>query len=252
MPIEGTVLQMKSMNIDAVVNFPFPTAPDRIGLRKAESLLTHLGALEAMTATTMVRGVEKIGTAGGRITTIGTSMAAFPVTPRYAKMLVIGSQHGCLPYVIAMVAALSVGDPFLREESLNLRAGEGEEDEKEMEELMQDVPEFQHIRSGDMREKEERRAKRRAFYQAQQVILPVLISRDMFHLKLNYGIFRSATLLLGAEQATCSSSLPYWAHITIAMVIRNSLQRISFDLKYVLSQNQGKTSGCMLMRWTRL
>lgn len=171
MPIEGTVLQMKSMNIDAVVNFPFPTAPDRIGLRKAEALLTHLGALEAMTATTMVRGVEKIGTVGGRITTIGTSMAAFPVTPRYAKMLVIGSQHGCLPYVIAMVAALSVGDPFLREEALNLTAGE--EEDQNMDELTEDVPEMKHIRSADVREKEERRAKRRAFYQAQQVGLTV-------------------------------------------------------------------------------
>ena len=45
MPIDGVVLQMKSMHIDAVVNFPFPTPPDRQSLRKAETVLSRLGAL---------------------------------------------------------------------------------------------------------------------------------------------------------------------------------------------------------------
>lgn len=35
---EGVVLQMKSMNIDTIVNFPFPTAPDRPSLKKAEKV----------------------------------------------------------------------------------------------------------------------------------------------------------------------------------------------------------------------
>lgn len=30
-PIEGTVLQMKAMGIDKVINFPFPTSPSRCG-----------------------------------------------------------------------------------------------------------------------------------------------------------------------------------------------------------------------------
>ncbi|KAG8891662.1 putative ATP-dependent RNA helicase DHR1, partial [Tulasnella sp. 408] len=46
MPIEGVVLQMKAMHIDAVVNFPFPTPPDRQALQKAEQVLIHLSALE--------------------------------------------------------------------------------------------------------------------------------------------------------------------------------------------------------------
>lgn len=165
MPIEGIVLQMKSMNIDAVVNFPFPTPPDRISLKKAESLLTHLGALEATTATTMVKGIEKTGTVGGKITALGRSMSNYPVTPRFAKMLVIGHQHGCMPYVIAVVAALSVGDPFLREESLGFQPGE---DEGEQQDLESEIPEISHIKSGDIREREERKAKRRAFFKAQQ------------------------------------------------------------------------------------
>lgn len=38
MPIEGVVLSMKSMNIDNVVNFPFPTPPPRENLQKAEKV----------------------------------------------------------------------------------------------------------------------------------------------------------------------------------------------------------------------
>lgn len=165
MPIEGVVLQMKSMNIDTVINFPFPTPPDRTGLKVAEKLLTHLGALEQSTATQLVNGVEKRGAIGGKITDLGKIMASFPVTPRFAKMLVIGQQHGCLPYVIAIVAALSVGDPFLREEGMEGGKDEDEEDE------IEDVPEMAHINSADIREKEQRKAKRRAFFQSQAVSL---------------------------------------------------------------------------------
>ena len=42
------------------------------------------------------------------ITTLGRTMVQFPVAPRFAKMLSLGRQHGCLPYIIAIVATLSV------------------------------------------------------------------------------------------------------------------------------------------------
>jgi ATP-dependent RNA helicase DHX37/DHR1 len=34
----GVILQMKAMNIDTIVNFPFPTPPDRENLYKAEKV----------------------------------------------------------------------------------------------------------------------------------------------------------------------------------------------------------------------
>lgn len=40
-------------------------------------------------------------------------MACFPVSPRYAKMLSLGHQQGLLPYVVAVVAALSVQEVFV-------------------------------------------------------------------------------------------------------------------------------------------
>ncbi|KXG50358.1 uncharacterized protein PGRI_068490 [Penicillium griseofulvum] len=102
-PIEGVVLQMKSMGLHNVINFPFPTPPSRQGLAKAEKLLKNLGAL----------------TAEGQITPIGRRLATYPLSPRFSKMLHIGHQHGCMPYVIALVAALAVGDLFVPENQLD-------------------------------------------------------------------------------------------------------------------------------------
>lgn len=46
------------------------------------------------------------------ITPLGRAMASFPVAPRYAKMLALGRQQECLPYVIAVVAAMTVRELF--------------------------------------------------------------------------------------------------------------------------------------------
>jgi ATP-dependent RNA helicase DHX37/DHR1 len=160
MPIEGVVLNMKAMNIDAVTNFPFPTPPDRQALRRAEALLQHLGALDKPVATRMVAGVQRTGVAGGCITDLGKAMAAFPVTPRFAKMLVVGAQHDCLAYIVAIVAGLSVGDPFVHDNALEADE-EGSDAEREAE--------LAHIRSDELREKERRKDIRSKFYKRQGV-----------------------------------------------------------------------------------
>lgn len=55
-------------------------------------------------------------------------MNFFPLSPRFAKILMIGQQHGCLPYIIAIVSALSVGDVFVPEQQLGFSAEEDEDD----------------------------------------------------------------------------------------------------------------------------
>ncbi|KAM0787963.1 hypothetical protein ACM66B_006167 [Microbotryomycetes sp. NB124-2] len=155
MPIEGVVLQMKSMNIDAVSNFPFPTPPDRDSLRKAEKTLVNLGALEPTDSPSKI---------GGKITELGRSMALFPLSPRYSKMIVAGQQHGCLPYVIAVVCALSVGDPFIHEGNL------GDEDDNIPDlssEKTLNAGEIANIRDPELRRKEEMKVARRAYFKIQ-------------------------------------------------------------------------------------
>ncbi|KAI5282757.1 putative ATP-dependent RNA helicase DHR1, partial [Ascosphaera aggregata] len=105
-PVEGVVLQMKSMGLHQIINFPFPTPPSKASLLKAQTLLKNLGAIDA----------------DEKITETGRHLSLYPVTPRFGKMLQIGHQHGCFPYVVAMVAALSVGDLFIPENQLDLGA----------------------------------------------------------------------------------------------------------------------------------
>ncbi|KAJ3854045.1 P-loop containing nucleoside triphosphate hydrolase protein [Lentinula lateritia] len=143
MPIEGVVLQMKGMHIDAVVNFPFPTPPDRNNLQKAEKVLHCLGALSKE----------------GQITELGKTMSLFPLSPRFSRMLVSGQQHQCLPFVIAIVSALSVGDPFLHEEAL-LASADSEDDDDEAEEL-------KYLTSAAVRTKEALRLRRKQFFASQ-------------------------------------------------------------------------------------
>ncbi|KAI9697999.1 MAG: putative ATP-dependent RNA helicase DHR1 [Candelina mexicana] len=103
-PIEGVVLQLKGMNLQNVVNFPFPTPPDQQRLVKAEKLLSFLGALSL----------------DGEITKAGAAMSIYPLSPRFSRMLLIGHQHDCMPYTIALVAALAVSDLFIPENQLDL------------------------------------------------------------------------------------------------------------------------------------
>lgn len=154
MPIEGVVLQMKSMHIDTVTNFPFPTPPDRSSLRKAEKLLTYLSALSF--ADVAPQGLT--ASVDGAITELGRAMALFPLSPRFSRMLVSGRQYGCLPYVIAIVAASSVGDPFLHEEALQPDQAYEEENEK-----------LSLIEDEVQRAKEVERLRRKAFFKSQEV-----------------------------------------------------------------------------------
>ncbi|KAI8391758.1 P-loop containing nucleoside triphosphate hydrolase protein [Radiomyces spectabilis] len=150
MPIEGVVLNMKSMNIDNVVNFPFPTPPPKENLFKAEKLLGYLGAIDKNTK---------------RITDFGQTMSLFPITPRFAKMLIIGQQHGCLPYVIAIVSALSVGDPFIQDYHLDeQRPGESDNEDDDDQDISR--RELQNIKNESVADKEKRKLVRRKYYQS--------------------------------------------------------------------------------------
>ncbi|XP_075689607.1 putative ATP-dependent RNA helicase DHX37 isoform X2 [Rhinoderma darwinii] len=110
-PVEDLVLQMKDLNIEKVVNFPFPTPPSSDALKAAEELLIALGALQDPPKTDRLRALQT-AKLSSPITPLGRTMASFPVAPRYAKMLALGKQHDCLPYVITIVAAMTVRELF--------------------------------------------------------------------------------------------------------------------------------------------
>ncbi|MCJ1312021.1 putative ATP-dependent RNA helicase DHR1 [Agyrium rufum] len=100
-PVEGVVLQLKSMDLQNIVNFPFPTPPDRQGLINAERLLKHVGGLDR----------------NGKITALGKDLSMYPLSPRLAKILLLGHQQDCMPFAIALVAALVVPEILIPQEA---------------------------------------------------------------------------------------------------------------------------------------
>jgi len=102
-PLEGVVLQLKGMGAP-VVNFPFPTPPDRYNMQKAENLLSYLGAISA----------------DGKVTKLGHELSLYPLNPRFARMLVMGVAQNLTAETIALVAALSVPELIIPENKLGL------------------------------------------------------------------------------------------------------------------------------------
>ncbi|XP_008947426.1 PREDICTED: probable ATP-dependent RNA helicase DHX37 [Merops nubicus] len=110
-PVEDLILQMKALNIEKVVNFPFPTPPPAEALAAAEEVLVALGALKEPPKTGRLKQ-QLAAKLSCPISPLGRIMATFPVAPRYAKMLALSRQHDCLPYTITIVAAMTVRELF--------------------------------------------------------------------------------------------------------------------------------------------
>ena len=106
-PLDDLVLQLKSMYIEKIRNFPFPTLPDLQNIEATEKRLVMLGALEKR-----IVDVEK-KSESILITSLGKIISSFPVSPRYGKMLAIAIQQDLLDYAIAIVSLLTIQEIFI-------------------------------------------------------------------------------------------------------------------------------------------
>lgn len=193
MPIEGVVLQMKSMNIDNIAGFPFPTAPDRESLQKAERLLSYLGALKDT----------------GDLTDLGRMMGLFPLSPRFSKILIVGQQHGCMPYVIAVVAALSVGEIFIPEHQIGINAADDESDDE--------APTV-----AEKAEEDKRSAKRKAYYAAQRLFSQLDPGSDALRLLSVVCAYEYEK----DQQAFCSRNFVRWKAMEETRKLRQQITNI--------------------------
>jgi ATP-dependent helicase HrpB len=90
------VLALKASGFDDLRAFRWFEPPEERGLRDAETLLQDLGALDHP----------------GAITPLGRQMLAFPLHPRYSRMLLAARDHGCV-HQAALIAALTQGRDLL-------------------------------------------------------------------------------------------------------------------------------------------
>ncbi len=90
------VLTLKAAGIENLRKFRWLEPPEEASLAHAEELITDLGGLDKH----------------GSITSIGRKMLAFPIHPRYARMLLAAQEYGCV-YQAALAAALTQGRDLL-------------------------------------------------------------------------------------------------------------------------------------------
>jgi len=104
------VLLLHSLGIRHAAGFDWLDRPDPAAVERAERLLTTLGALEPSAAggeTSSAADVQRPD-----LTPTGRQMLRLPMHPRYARMLVEASRHGCVP-AAALCAALTSGRDLL-------------------------------------------------------------------------------------------------------------------------------------------
>lgn len=97
--LASVLLQMASLDLGAIKDFPFLDPPDSRAVTDGLNLLYELGAL----------GTHQSG--GQRLTAIGRSMATLPTDPRLGRMLLAADRLGCLADVLVIVSAMSIQDP---------------------------------------------------------------------------------------------------------------------------------------------
>jgi len=94
--LSEVILTLKASGVNDVRTFRWLETPAVRAVERAEMLLTDLGAIDDT----------------GAITALGRRMLAFPVHPRYARMLLAAHDYGCVRPV-ALIAALTQGRDLL-------------------------------------------------------------------------------------------------------------------------------------------
>ena len=117
--LAAVILQMIAIGVvrepGDISRFPFVQPPASRSINDGVNLLRELGALaERPRAPRKGRGKS------ATLTAIGRAMAAFPVDPRLARMIIEGSRRNCAKEMMVLAAALTIQDP--RERPADVRA----------------------------------------------------------------------------------------------------------------------------------
>ena len=100
--LASVILQMTALGLGDIEAFPFVEAPDKRNIQDGVRLLDELGAI-----TEKAKGERKTKA----LTPLGRQLAALPIDPRLARMVIAAPQLGCLKDVMIIASALSIQDP---------------------------------------------------------------------------------------------------------------------------------------------
>lgn len=93
--LAAVILQMLSLKLGDVTEFPFVDAPDNRFIKDGYNLLKELGAVSS----------------DNQINQVGRALSRLPVDPRIARMLFEASKRQALSETLIIAAALSIQDP---------------------------------------------------------------------------------------------------------------------------------------------
>jgi ATP-dependent helicase HrpA len=93
--LAAVVLQMLTLGLGDVEQFPFLNPPDPRMVRDGYKLLEELGAVQS----------------SGKLTNVGRSISRLPVDPRLGRMVLEAKKLDCLAEILVVCSALAVQDP---------------------------------------------------------------------------------------------------------------------------------------------
>ncbi len=115
--LASVILQMTSLGLGEIARFPFVDPPDGRQITDGVRLLEELQAFAPeeeqarQDADDSRQGGRGRRRPGPRLTAYGRTIAALPVDPRHARMVIEADRRGVLREVLVVVAALSIQDP---------------------------------------------------------------------------------------------------------------------------------------------
>ena len=100
------ILQMLSLDLGDISQFPFVESPDNRNITDGMRLLEEIAAVHSEKGK-----VNTVATKHIQLTKAGRLLAKFPIDPRLAKMVLTAIDFGCLEQILIIVSALSIQDP---------------------------------------------------------------------------------------------------------------------------------------------
>ncbi|MCF2948897.1 ATP-dependent RNA helicase HrpA [Paraglaciecola aquimarina] len=117
--LASVILQMMSLGLGKIDQFPFVQPPDSRAINDGFKLLEELGAIDL--ANDSKHGRQKLSK-------LGRQLARLPIDPRYARMVIEAAKQNSLNEVLIIAAGLSIQDPRERPQDKKQQADQAQED----------------------------------------------------------------------------------------------------------------------------
>lgn len=111
-PLESLILQMISLGLSDIINFPFVEKPSAKTIEESIEKLKYCGALEPQQNNVLI------------LTSLGEALANLPVDLCVGKMLILSTVFGNVNSIMAVAALLAVQNPLTQHAYRDLEASE--------------------------------------------------------------------------------------------------------------------------------